>query len=327
MVVTMNGLFFVHVLCLALFWNAHGADLDPYEEETPELDTDLEEGVHVPNGAPPIVLWHGMGDTCCFPFSIGGFKTFLEKEIQGVHVVSLMIGKNIEEDFEHGYLMDCNKQIDFACNVIKSDPQLKGGYNAIGFSQGGQFLRALVQRCPDPPALNLVTFGAQHQGVYGLPRCPGENATLCNLVRKLLNYGAYTDFVQKHVVQAQYWHDPIQEDEYRKKSLFLADINNENEPRNQDYANRIKRLQNLVMIMFADDHMVDPKESELFGFYSPGQGREVDLLNETALYREDWLGLKALDLKGGLRSYTVPGDHLQIDMDWFLSEIVNKYLR
>ena len=47
-------------------------------------------------------------------------------------------------------------------------------------------------------------------------------------MRKLLNYGAYTDFVQKHLVQAQYWHDPLDEAEYRAKSLFLADINQEN---------------------------------------------------------------------------------------------------
>ena len=65
-------------------------------------------------------------------------------------------------------------------------------------------------------------------GVYGFPRCPGEHSTLCDYMRKLLNYGAYTDFVQKHLVQAQYWHDPLDEAEYRAKSLFLADINQEN---------------------------------------------------------------------------------------------------
>ena len=65
-------------------------------------------------------------------------------------------------------------------------------------------------------------------GVYGFPRCPGEHSILCDYMRKLLNYGAYTDFVQKHLVQAQYWHDPLDEAEYRAKSLFLADINQEN---------------------------------------------------------------------------------------------------
>lgn len=39
-------------------------------------------------------------------------------------------------------------------------------YNAIGFSQGGQFLRAVAQRCPGGMK-KLISFGGQHQGVYG----------------------------------------------------------------------------------------------------------------------------------------------------------------
>ena len=39
--------------------------------------------------------------------------------------------------------------------------------------------------------------------------------------------GAYEPFVQSHLVQAEYWHDPLQEDEYRDKSVFIADINQE----------------------------------------------------------------------------------------------------
>jgi len=29
------------------------------------------------------------------------------------------------------------------------------------------------------------------------------------------------------VVQAEYWHDPLNEDEYKQRSVFLADINQE----------------------------------------------------------------------------------------------------
>lgn len=32
------------------------------------------------------------------------------------------------------------------CSQLALDPQLKGGYNAMGFSQGAQFL--YVKRCP-----------------------------------------------------------------------------------------------------------------------------------------------------------------------------------
>lgn len=50
-----------------------------------------------------------------------------------------------------------------AYKIIKADPKLAKGYNAIGFSQGGQFLRGLAQRYPDPPMLNLISVGGQHQ--------------------------------------------------------------------------------------------------------------------------------------------------------------------
>jgi len=64
-------------------------------------------------------------------------------------------------------------------------------------------LRAVAQRCPDPPMKTLVTMGSQHQGVYGFPRCPGESVALCDIVRELLNFGAYTNFVQNVLVPAQ----------------------------------------------------------------------------------------------------------------------------
>ena len=56
------------------------------------------------------------------------------------------------------------------CNALDWAPFfhffLFGRYNALGFSQGGQFLRAVAQRCPQGMK-NLITFGGQHQGVYG----------------------------------------------------------------------------------------------------------------------------------------------------------------
>lgn len=40
-------------------------------------------------------------------------------------------------------------------------------YNALGFSQGGQFLRAVAQICPQGMK-KLISFGGQHQGIYGM---------------------------------------------------------------------------------------------------------------------------------------------------------------
>jgi len=44
------------------------------------------------------------------------------------------------QDTTNSFLMNVNDQVTEACHKISSDPKLHKGYNAIGFSQGGQFL-------------------------------------------------------------------------------------------------------------------------------------------------------------------------------------------
>lgn len=51
----------------------------------------------------------------------------------------------------------------------------------------------------------------------------------------------FYSWTQNYLVQATYWHDPLQEDQFKMYSTFLADINNE-QNLNTNY---IKNLQNL----------------------------------------------------------------------------------
>lgn len=273
----------------------------------------------------PVVLWHGMGDSCCNPLSMGSIKRLLEDNIPNVYIKSLEIGSNVLTDMENSFLMNANDQVKMACDQIAQDPELKNGFNAIGFSQGGQFLRAVAQRCPQLKMNNLISVGGQHQGVFGFPRCPGESEKLCDYVRELLNLGAYVSFVQNHLAQAEYWHDPLNEEEYRAKSIFLADINNEN-IKNETYKSNLKKLSNFVMIKFSEDKMVEPKESEWFGYYKPGQSKDLFTLQETPLYTEDWLGLKEMDKGGKLHFLETAGDHLQINVEWFKENVISKFL-
>lgn len=274
----------------------------------------------------PVILWHGMGDSCCNPVSMGSIKTYIEKDLPGIYVRSLMIGNNIGEDIENGFLMNVNDQVTEVCKKLTSDKKLANGYNAIGFSQGGQFLRAVAQRCPVPPMRNLISIGGQHQGIYGLPHCPGNNNKICDMVRKFLNYGAYVSYVQNHIVQAEYWHDPLQEEEYREKSIFLADINLENHS-NVTYKKNLLQLKNLVLVKFNNDSMVYPRESEWFGFYKPGQGKETYSVWESPLYKEDRIGLKKLNDTGRLHFLSVDGDHLHFTLEWFHKNIVSRFLK
>ncbi|CAG2054219.1 unnamed protein product, partial [Timema podura] len=205
----------------------------------------------------------------------------IEKNVPGINVTSLKIGYTIIQDIENGYFLNVNTQVERVCKQLAADPNLKGGYNAIGFSQGAQ--RAVAQRCPTPPIHNLISIGGQHQGVYGLPNCGYPKHKYCDYIRKILTHAAYFSWVQKELVQAEYWHDPLKEDEYRQASIFLADINNER-VKNATYKENLLRLNSFVLVKFNNDTIVQPKETEWFGFYKPGQAKDFYTLQESDLY-------------------------------------------
>jgi len=279
-------------------------------------------GIEGQNKTLPVVMWHGMGDTCCNPLSLGRIQKLIETHIPGIYVHSLRIGSNVEFDALNSFFMNSNRQVDYANKLITEDPKLAGGFNAIGFSQGSQFLRAYIQRHNTPRISRLISIGGQHQGVYGFPRCPGENFTLCDYARKLLTLGAYNPLVQDNLAQANYWKDPFKLDEYLKYSKFLSDINNELPNKNATYKANLKTLDALVLVKFTRDGMVQPIESEWFGTYKPGQDKEVLKLAETDLYKEDWLGLKELDSAKKISFLEVDGDHLQFPTQWFIDNVI-----
>jgi len=63
-------------------------------------------------------------------------------------------------------------------------------------------------------------------------------------------------------------------------------------------------------MMFSEDTMVFPKESEHFGFYSDDSYDTAVNYTETLLYKEDWVGFKELVDTNRVAFVTVPGDHL-----------------
>jgi palmitoyl-protein thioesterase len=233
-----------------------------------------------------------------------------------------MIGSDIEADEFNGFFKNINSQVDEVCKIMKADPKLEKGFNAVGFSQGSQFLRAYVQRCNDPPVTNLITLGGQHQGVFGLPNCPGPNETLCEMLREALDLGVYISFIQSFVVQAEYWQDPFQPAEFMKYNVFLPDINNMRPVKNSTYVKNLQSLQNFVMVQFLQDTMVQPKESSWFSFYKWGQDKVVVPLRQSQLYQEDWLGLKEMDQDGKLKFLSVNGNHLQFSEAWFVANVI-----
>ncbi|CAG8459300.1 7352_t:CDS:2 [Ambispora gerdemannii] len=272
----------------------------------------------------PVVLWHGMGDSCCNPESTVKFKELLEQVLPGVYVHSIMLGKNEEEDKRAGFFGNVNRQVAEVCKALQADEQLKYGFNAIGFSQGGLFFRAYVQRCNDPPVHNLITFGSPHQGVSDIPGCEKSDGW-CRLMRSIVRRGAYSGYVRSRVIPAQYYKDPTRLELYKKLNIFLPDINNELEVKNATYRANLASLNTLVLIQFTKDVTLKPRDSAWFSFY--GEDGELQDLYDTPLYIEDWIGLRQLDEEEKLEFKEIEGVHMEIDEDFFVEEVIEPYLQ
>ncbi|KAL2177748.1 Alpha/Beta hydrolase protein [Thermothelomyces heterothallicus CBS 202.75] len=257
----------------------------------------------------PLVIWHGLGDT----YESEGMRRVAEiaEEVNpGTLVYPIRVEENPSRDRYASFVGNLTDHVAKVCADIAAHPILSTApaIDALGFSQGGQFLRAYVERCNKPPVRSLITFGSQHNGITAFRDCKPTD-WICRIAMAVLNGDAWTDTVQSKLVPAQYYRNPDEYEKYLEHSNFLADINNEREIKNEEYKKNIAKLENFVMYMFEEDTTVIPKET---AWFEDVNGTESTPLRARQLYTEDWLGLRALDRKGGLKFRTAPGDHMQL---------------
>lgn len=257
--------------------------------------------------------------------SMGAVKARVERSTGGAFVYSVEVGASVAADTENGFVGNVHEQVAGVCEKIGAEPRLAGGFHAVGFSQGGLFVRALTETCAAAKVRSLVTLGGPHWGVAEVPGCDVQPAAVsfCRAMQKALAVGAYAPEVRTHVVQAQYARFPSQLDAYLKHNPFLPDVNNEKAV-NPDYKARLAAVDNLVLIRFSEDATVVPRDSAWFSQFN---GTAVVPLVSQPLYTEDWLGLRALDEAGKLHFDEAPGQHMHFTLDWFDAHVVEKYLK
>ncbi|TFK44545.1 Alpha/Beta hydrolase protein [Crucibulum laeve] len=289
----------------------------------------------------PLVLWHGLGDSHSSPGMLE-FASLIKDIHPGIFVHSIYIEGDLDKDRRAGFYGNVNEQIDLVAQQLAEIPELHGGFDAIGLSQGGQFLRAYVERYNSPPVNNLITFGSQHMGISDIPLCRPYDF-LCQVARRATKGAVYGEWAQTNLVQAQYFRDPNNLDTYLKANHFLTSINNEiPESRNQTYSHRLASLDNLILVIFTKDKTVVPKESAWFGseavededlasldgstqtaLQSRSADKTIIPMRLQPLYLEDWIGLRELDERGGIAFESCDGEHMQMNGCW--EHLVQKY--
>lgn len=265
----------------------------------------------------PLVIWHGLGDN----YAADGLADVadLAQEVNpDTYVYIIRLDEDASSDRTATFFGNVTTQLQSVCDDLASHPILSTApaINALGFSQGGQFLRGYVERCNNPPVRNLVTFGSQHNGIAEFQGC-GMTDWLCKGAMALLKSNTWSDFVQSRLVPAQYYRsvnastgEPTEE--YLEHSNFLADINNEREGKNETYKKNLASLKTFAMYLFEDDTVVIPKVTGWFDQISNLTSGDVTKMKDRQIYKEDWIGLKELDKKGGLVFRTVPGEHMRL---------------
>ncbi|BGP43124.1 hypothetical protein JCM10449v2_007148 [Rhodotorula kratochvilovae] len=253
----------------------------------------------------PIVIWHGLGDRFDAP-GLLSLKEDLEQTpgLEGVFVHIVEVGEDGTSDQRATFFGSANAHVEHVCAQLAALPQIvdpllnpSQQFDGLGFSQGGQLLRAVVERCGTVGAgkgsegarmRRLVTVGSQHMGISELPPCPPKSSPLspCKLMHlSLVRSGIYTPWAQHNIVPAQYFRDPKRIDEYLAQNDFLRDINNERvgdaqvgdeahgageeEPRNATYKANLAALDKLVLFRFSNDMTVVPPHTAHFTLPSP----------------------------------------------------------
>lgn len=276
----------------------------------------------------PVIVWHGLGDSVLND-GLKSIADFIDEIHPGTYVHLISPVENPSSDKSATFFGNLTTQIDYVCTTLADDPILSAApaVDALGFSQGGQFLRGYIERCGHwaPKVRNLLTFGSQHNGIAEFQKCNSPTDFVCQAANALLKSSTvWSHYIQSHLVPAQYYRNTDDFEQYLQSSNFLADVNNERKHKNVTYKENLAALENFVMVVFEDDQTVIPRESGWFAEVNVTDSR-VTNLTERAIYKEDWIGLKQLDEKGGLVFESVRGGHMELH-DKDLKRLFKRYL-
>ena len=229
----------------------------------------------------PVVLMHGVNSDAA---SMENMKKWIETSYPGTYVKNVEIG----DGKLSSVFMDMNDQVANFCEQLSDDPNLANGINLLGFSQGTAITRGYVSRCNFPRVHNYVSLAGVQAGVFGAGFVP-------SWLDPALSATPYEDWAQHAFSFCQYWKDPYDLDLYMEKSTFLADLENCRPDKNPLYKENIGGLNKLILIYSSRDDVIRPRPSGWFEFYAPLTELVVVPLNESALYTEDWVGVRKLD--------------------------------
>jgi len=267
------------------------------------------------NGTVPIVVAHGMGDSCFNP----GMKSITKAAGNhlGVYSTCIPTGGNLLTDTIDGFLLNMDKSVEAFKKRVDADPKLKNGFDAFGLSQGNNVIRGYITKYNDPPVRNFMSICGINAGVGAFPQCSPKFPVVggvCKALTEVLGLLAYNPISQGILFQADYFRDPskVNTTAYLKNSQ-LADWNNEYKI-NPVYKANWAKTSKFVWVKGTLDTVVWPNEGEWWGAMSTVKGEEFKIVNkmkDTRWYKEDTFGLATADAQGKNFFESFKGEHIR----------------
>ncbi|OAF64290.1 hypothetical protein A3Q56_08008 [Intoshia linei] len=258
----------------------------------------------------PIVLWSGLGDNF---ENVNYVVNQLEMlTLRKIYVIQFTKFPSLDTIISYFFPLF---QVTYACNWLHYNKKhFLNGFDGIGISQGGVFLRILSQTCTNGPKMvNLLTLASPHRGISHVPMCSICDAiiTAYNISEIVYNHS----YKSSSITFLSYWHDVYQEKLYREKSLIGY----------MNYHGKKINFERLIMIQQLDDDLVLPHQSACFEYYNPKLGQNhIQSFNESEIYWFDTIGLKKLYDSNNMVCISNKGRHNDIKIT-FIAETVMKY--
>ena len=264
----------------------------------------------------PIALFHGILLDCSST-QMKNLQMNLQKYLKTkVHCIEIGNGS------QDSVLMNLEKQSIEACNKIKSHPDFQNKFNIFGVSQGTLIGRYIIQKCNDMKGKvqNYVSFMGPQMGIGYIPKL--TCGKYCDYLNKIVSAFEDNDpqYLIDNLAPASYWKYRYHYDRFLKNNVYLKDLNNEGEVKNEEYKKRILNLNQILLIKGKQDTVIAPKESSWFEFYDK-KGQKIVPLKNSEFYIKDFIGIRKLNEEGRLKFALFYGEHCEYNLKEFIKYI------
>ena len=264
----------------------------------------------------PVAIFHGIVDSCNMK-NTSKLVNDLKSDL-GVHVECIEVGNG----YMDSVFMSMPKQVEYACEQIKSNPNFQGKFSVLGISQGTLIGRYIVEKCQmQGQVMRYMSFDGPQMGIGFIPkiRC----GAICDFLNNITAPMLYK--LSDKLAPGGYFKYRYDQKTYKEKNVFLKMLNNENEEKDMEIYNRFTSLEKVRFIKGKYDTVITPKDSSWFEFYDE-EGREIVPLNQSDFYINDNIGLRKLMEEGKVSFVEFNEEHVLYNIVEYYEQIVDFFL-